>query len=350
MKALWFEVVLSTDSCRCQVSQVGKELWFEAPRTVELRRTELPVPAAGEVLVRGICSGISQGTEMLLYRGQGPTPFDPSLDAPGQPIYPRRYGYAWVGEVMARANSVQNAAASLPVGSRVFGLLPHAEFHVIAETSLSLLGPDIPVLRAVLAPNLETAINCVWDAGVALGDRVVVLGGGIVGQLIGWLAQSAGGQVRLVEPSARRLEVARLLGLHEALTPDQDVPSGSADVVIEATGNPQTLDRAIAHAGLEATVVVASFYGTRVSPVDLGSAFHRKRLSLKASQVSRVPSARQARWSLSRRFELVRTLLGQPELDVLLEPPVPFEQAAAEYQRIDQAPGDGLQTVFQYTD
>lgn len=301
------------------------------------------------MLVRGLCSGISQGTEMLLYRGEGPTPFDPSLDVPGQATYPRRYGYAWIGEVVARANDDQNAAGSVSLGTRVFGLLPHAEFHIIGETSLSLLGPDIPAPRAVLAPNLETAITCVWDAGVALGDRVVVLGGGIVGLLVAWLAQSAGGQVRLVEPSARRLAVARSLGVHETLTPEQDMPSGSADVVIEATGDPQTLDRAIAHAGLEATVVVASFYGSRVSPVDLGSAFHRKRLSLKASQVSRVPSTQQARWSLARRFELVRTLLARPELDVLLDPPVPFEQAAEAYRRIDKAPGDGLQTVFQYT-
>jgi len=301
------------------------------------------------VLVRGLCSGISQGTEMLLYRGEGPTPFDPSLDVLGQATYPRRFGYAWVGEVMARANDVQIAAGSVPLGTRVFGLLPHAEFHIIGETSLSLLGPDIPAQRAVLLPNLETAITCVWDAGVTLGDRVVVLGGGIVGLLVAWLAQSAGGRVRLVEPSQRRIEAACRLGVHEVLTPEQDIPSGAADVVIEATGDPQTLDRAIAHAGLEATVVVASFYGSRVSPVDLGSTFHRKRLSLKASQVSRVPSTRQARWSLARRFELVRTLLARPELDVLLDPPVPFEQAAEVYRRIDQAPGDGLQTVFQYT-
>ena len=339
---------MSTDPSVRYTSQASRELWFVAPRTVELRRTELTFPAEGELLVRGLCSGISQGTEMLLYRGQGPTPFDPSLDAPGQATYPRRYGYAWVGEVIAHANDVQNTATSVPLGTRVFGLLSHAEFHVIDATSLSMLGADIPPERAVLASNLETAITCVWDAGVSLGDRVVVLGGGIVGQLVAWLAHSAGGQVRLVEPSARRLAVARLLGVHEAVTPEKDDPSGSADVVIEATGDPQTLDRAIAHAGLEAKVVVASFYGGRISAVNLGSAFHRKRLSLKASQVSRVPPTRQVRWSLSRRFELVRTLLARPVLDVLIDPPVPFEQAPEVYRRIDQSPGDGLQTVFQY--
>ena len=339
---------MSTDPSVRYVSPVSRELWFVAPRTVELRRTVLPFLAEGEVLVRGICSGISQGTEMLLYRGEGLTPFDPSLDAPEQAIYPRRYGYAWIGEVIARANNVQQTIGCLSLGTRVFGLLPHAEFHVIGEKSLSLLGADIPAQRAVLAPNLETAITCIWDAGVALGDRVVVLGGGIVGQLVAWLALAAGGQVRLVEPSTRRLEVARLLGVHEALTPEQDAPSGAADVVIEATGEPQNLDRAIAHAGLEAKVVVASFYGARVSPVEFGTDFHRKRLSLKASQVSRMPSAWQARWSLARRFELVRTLLARSELDVLLDPPVPFENAVVEYNRMDQAPGDGLQTVFQY--
>jgi len=120
-------------------------------------------------------------------------------------------------------------------------------------------------------------------------------------------------------------------------------------VVIEATGDPQALDRAIAHAGLEATVVVASFYGARVAPVSLGASFHRKRLSLKASQVSRVPSARQARWSLSRRFDLVRSLLARAELDALLEPPVAFDRAVEQYRLLDQSPGNFLQTVFRYS-
>lgn len=346
-KACWLEEVLSTDPL-FQLSQASRELWFVAPRTVELRRTELPLPGPGEILVRGLYSGISQGTEMLLYRGQGPTPFDPSMDAPDQATYPRRYGYAWVGEVVALADGELNICATVPLGARVFALLPHAEFHILKATSASLLAPNIPPERAVLASNLETAITCVWDAGISLGDRVVVLGGGIVGQLTAWLARFAGGQVRLVEPSARRLEVARFLGVHETFTPELDVPSGEADVVIEATGDPATLDRAIAHAGVEATVVVASFYGAKVADVRLGSAFHRKRLSLKASQVSRVPASRLTRWSLSRRFELVRSLLQRPELDALLDVPVPFEQAAAQYSRIEKSPGDGLQTVFRY--
>ncbi len=328
--------------------QLSSELWFVAPRQVEMRRVELPCPARGQVLVRGLCSGISQGTELLLYRGEGPTPFDPSLDAADQDTYPRRYGYAWVGEVVASADEDNEHHPSIPLGTRVFALAPHAEFHVLDLASLAPLSPDIPPERAVLCANLETALTCVWDAGVSLGDEVVVLGGGIVGQLVAWLAHVSGGRVRLVEPSARRRDVARLLGVREAFAPDEDEPTGKADVVIEATGNPQALDQAIAHAGLEAAVVVVSFYGTRVAPVSLGANFHRKRLSLKASQVSRVPSGQQARWSPARRFDFVHTLLATPELDALLDPPVPFEHAAAVYSRIDLFPGDGLQTVFRY--
>lgn len=300
------------------------------------------------MLVRALASGISQGTELLLYRGEGPKPFDPSLDAPGQATYPRRYGYAWVGEVVARPDGEADGTGSLALGTRVFALASHAEFHVLGADKLALLDPSIPPARAVLSANLETAITCVWDAHITLGDEVVVLGGGIVGQLVAWLARASGGRVRLVEPSPRRREVARQLGVSEACAPQDDEPSGAADVVIEATGDPQSLDRAIAHAGLEATVVVASFYGGRVAPIALGAAFHRKRLTLKASQVSRLPSHQQPRWSPSRRFDLVRRLLAHPVLDVLLDTPVPFAEAEATYARLDRSPGDGLQTVFQY--
>jgi 2-desacetyl-2-hydroxyethyl bacteriochlorophyllide A dehydrogenase len=322
----------------------ARELWFTGPRGVEVRGGAVPSIGPGQVLARAIASGVSQGTELLLYRGEGPTPFDPVLDPPGAPNYPRRYGYAWVGEVIDRARDID----SIAVGARVFALAPHGDLRAIDVGGARPLDAAIPPARCVLAANLETAVTCLWDSGTSIGDEVVVIGGGVVGLLIGWLASSAGGRVRLIEPSLRRREVARLLGVASTMTPDEDGPSGDADVVFEATGDPSALDRAIAHAAPEATVVVASFYGARTAPVSLGTDFHRRRIVLRSSQVSVIPAARTARWTVSRRFDLVRALLARACLDALLDPPVPFDAASETYARLDAYPGDALQTVFAY--
>ncbi|WP_437934747.1 zinc-dependent alcohol dehydrogenase [Sorangium sp. So ce341] len=322
----------------------ARELWFVRPGAVEVRAGDPPrAPRAGEVVARAVASGVSQGTELLLFRGEGPTPFDPSLDAPGAPTYPRRYGYAWVGEVVARGEG-----AALGLGDRVFALAPHGDLHLFGPGAARALPRSIPGERAVLAANLETAITCVWDAGVGLGDAVVVLGGGVVGLLVVALARRAGAEVRLVEPSERRRRAGLALGAAAAIRPEDDRPRGDADVVIAATGDPGELDRAIAHAAREATVTIASFYGARTSPVALGSEFHRRRLRLRASQVSTIPPERAPRWDHARRFALVRALLEDAALDALLDPPVPFDAAPSVYAELAAAPGARLQTVFQY--
>src|SRR4051812_49262893 len=174
-----------------------RELWFTAPGQVELRGA-LPAPlASGQARLRALASGISQGTELLLYEGAGPTPFDPSLDAPGAPTYPRRYGYAWVGEVV-ESKSDQHAP-----GARVFALLPHGDQHCLDAARARRLPEGVPAERAVLAATLETAVNVVWDASVGLGDDVVVIGGGVVGLLAGYAARRSGaGSVCVIEPSA----------------------------------------------------------------------------------------------------------------------------------------------------
>lgn len=320
-----------------------RELWFTGPGSVEVRSPEGHRPiSAGQVRVRALASGISQGTELLLYRGEGPTPFDPSLDAPGAPTYPRRYGYAWVGEVVESQSDAQ------PVGARVFALAPHGDEHCLDAAQVRALPSTLPAERAVLAANLETAVNIAWDAGVALGDDVVVIGGGVVGLLAGYAARKSGAsRVRLLEPSARRRQAALALGFTEALSP-AEAGGFSADVVIEASGNPACLDQAITLLREEGVVLVASFYGQRVAPVALGTDFHRRRLSLRASQVSRLPPSHSVGWSFDRRFQLVSELLQDPALDALLDVPVPFAEAPATYARLARAPGEALQTVFSY--
>ena len=321
-----------------------RELWFTGPRRVELRQGQPSSPLApGEVKARALHSGISQGTELLLYRNEGPRVFDPSLDAPGTPVYPRRYGYSWVG------NIVESRARGVEVGQCVFALRSHGDVHVLRPEVIRTIPASIPSTRATLAANMETALTVVWDAGIAIGDRVLVLGGGVVGLLTAMLAKVAGAaRVSVVEPFPRRRQAALSLGADEAFSPGQDVPDGECDVVIEATGDPASLDRAIAHAGLEATIVVASFYGERRSPIALGTEFHRRRLHLTASQVSRIPAHKTARWDASRRFAMVLERLTDPRLDALVEPPVPFAEAPAVFARLDADPGMALHTVFVY--
>ncbi len=153
--------------------------------------------------------------------------------------------------------------------------------------------------------------------------------------------------MRLIEPSALRRDAALKLGFDAAFSPDQAIER-RADVVIEASGNPACLDRAVALAREEGLIVVASFYGQRIAPVALGADFHRRRLTLRASQVSRLPPARSVGWSFARRFALVTDLLQDPALEALLERAVPFAEASATYARLARAPGDALQTLFHY--
>lgn len=324
----------------------SRELWFIAPGQVELRRAAPLTPLLpGRVLARALFSGVSQGTELLLYRGEGPARFDPSLDidATTATLYPRRYGYCWVGEI------VDSRLPGVVPGRQVFALRPHGDLHVLESGGFRLLPPELPAARATLAANLETALNIVWDAGIALGDTVVVLGAGLVGLLVVLLAKRAGAsQVTVVEPARRRRQAALALGADSALPPEHDAPAGEADVVVEATGHPEQLDRAILHAGDEATVVVASFYGERRSPVALGSDFHRRRLRLRASQVSRLPPDKLARWTSDRRFARVLEYLADRRLDELLDPPVPFDQAAALFARLDGDAGTALHSIFAY--
>jgi len=321
-----------------------RELWFVAPQKVAIRPgTTVGAIAPGQVRARALASGVSQGTELLLYRGEGPTPFDPTLDAPGTPTYPRRYGYAWVGRV------VESLADAVPSGSCIFALAPHGDEHVLEGQRARVLPDTIPAERATFAANLETAVTVTWDAQVSLGDEVVIVGGGIVGLLCGWLARRSGARrVRLIESSPRRRQAALLFEIDEARPPEEDDPRADADVVIEATGNPACLDRAIAHARRDATVIIASFYGERKSMVALGSDFHRRRIAMKASQVSHIPPHMTARWDAARRFELVLALLEEARLDTLIDPPVAFGRAPETYARLFADPGASLQTVFSY--
>jgi threonine dehydrogenase-like Zn-dependent dehydrogenase len=293
--------------------------WILAPGQAELRSETLPPPAAGEVRVRAMHSGVSRGTERLVFRGEVPASEHQRMRAPfqaGDFPAPVKYGYISVGVVESGPSHLQ--------GRTVFCLHPHQTLYNVPADAVHVLPPGVPAARAVLAANLETAINALWDAAPRLGDCIAVVGAGAVGLLVAWLAARIPGcEVEVVDVQASRAQIARQLGasfaLPEAATPD-------ADLVIHASGHPAGLATALRLAAFEATVLELSWYGSQAVTLPLGEAFHARRLTIKSSQVGQIATAQRSRWSYQRRLALALSLLADPVLDALVTDSVPFDE------------------------
>jgi threonine dehydrogenase-like Zn-dependent dehydrogenase len=243
-----------------------------------------------------------------------------------------KYGYASVGRV--------DAAASELHGRLVFVLHPHQTRYVVPATAVHVLPVDVPPSRAVLAANLETAINGLWDARPHVGDRICVVGAGTVGCLVAWLAARIHGcEVQLVDVNPGRARVASALDVGFATPADV---SHDADVVVHASGSPEGLALALTVAGVEATIVEMSWFGDRVVSLSLGGAFHSRRLTIVSSQVGRVAPAQRPRWDSRRRLRLALALLADASLDVLVTGESPFDDLPAVMASLAQAPGDTL--------
>ena len=209
-----------------------------------------------------------------------------------------------------------------------------------------MLPQGVPPARAVLAANLETALNGLWDAGVGPGDRVAVIGAGSVGCLAAWLAARIPGcEVELVDINAQRAAIARALGVKFALP---EAARAEADVVLHASGSGEGLSLALRLAGFEATVVELSWYGDKPVTLALGEAFHARRLTLKSSQVGSIAATRRARWSLGRRMQLALSLLAEPALDVLINSEGRFEDLPQTLEQLARAPGDIIMHRVKY--
>ena len=307
----------------------ARALWAVAPGQCQLRSEALPEPGEGEVVVQALFGAVSRGTEALVLSGRVPASEHERMRGPhmgGSFPFPVKYGYCTAGQVTAGA---------LPAGPRVFCLHPHQEAFVVPASDVVVLPDGTPTERAVLGPNLETAINVVWDAQLSLGDRVVVVGGGVVGCLVAWLAgQVPGVDVQLVDP-APRAEVAAALGVRHVL-PSQ--AEGDADVVVHASGHPDGAATALGLAGVEARVVEASWFGARSVPLPLGEAFHSRRLTYRSSQVGQLPPQRRPRWSHARRIQLALRLAAAPALAALFDRELAFDALAEELPAV-LAPG-----------
>ncbi|ETR77306.1 dehydrogenase [Afipia sp. P52-10] len=317
-----------------QTGDTARGLWYVEPGRAEVRVETLPRPGAGEVRVRALHSAISRGTEALVQAGCVPESEYQRMRAPmmgGSFPFPVKYGYAMVGQVVDGGGEL--------AGARVFALHPHqCSFNIAAEAVLPVPESVTPQ-RAALAANMETALNAVWDAAPAPGDRIAIVGAGVVGALVAYLCgRMAGAEVTLVDLEASRAAVAAALGVRFALPNDAPV---DCDVVFHASGQAQGLASALAAAGQEATVAEMSWYGKGEVPLALGGAFHSRRLRLISTQVGQVAPSHRPRWSHKRRLAAALALLADPALDVLLAPAIAFDDLPDRLPAV-LAPGSGV--------
>ncbi|MFJ9538497.1 dehydrogenase [Streptomyces sp. NPDC101225] len=300
------------------MNHIARAFWLSRPGLGEIRTADLPEPAEGEVLVRSLYSGVSRGTETLVFRGGVPRSQHAAMRAPfqeGDFPAPVKYGYLNVGVV-------EEGPAEL-TGRTVFCLYPHQTRYVVPAAAVTVVPDTVPAGRAVLAGTVETAVNALWDAAPLVGDRITVVGGGMVGcSVTALLARFPGVRVQLVDADPGRAEVAEALGVDFAAP--ADALSGR-DLVVHASATEQGLARAMELLAPEGTVVELSWYGDRTVGLPLGEAFHSRRLTIRSSQVGTVSPARANR-SYADRLALALDLLADPALDALITGESTFEE------------------------
>jgi 2-desacetyl-2-hydroxyethyl bacteriochlorophyllide A dehydrogenase len=333
--------------------EAARAAWFAGPGRAEIRDEPLPAVGRRSILVRAERSAISQGTEMLVYRGLVPP--DTTLDLPtlaGSFSFPIKYGYASVGTVEEVGAEVTEARP----GDRVFCLHPHQTAYVVPADLAWRLPDDLDPERGVFAANVETALNVLLDTPVRLGERVLVFGQGTVGLLIGLLARRNGaGRVVVVDPFERRRVAALSLGADAAFDPSAATPDaisewmgGRPDLVYEASGSPAALQAAIDAVADDGTVTVCSWYGTKTVPLMLGGRFHRGRIHLRSSQVGRIAPELGSRWEYARRRAAVLELLAALPVERLISHRFAFEDAPAAYALVAEHPDETVQAVLTY--
>lgn len=297
----------------------ARAFWTSAPGQGEIREEGLATRGEDEVVVRTLFSGVSRGTESLVFQGRVPRAEYERMRAPfqaGSFPAPVKYGYSSVGVVEDGPRTLLNR--------RVFALYPHQTRYCVPASAVHRVPDEVPAERAVLAANLETAINGVWDAQPSVGDQVVVIGAGVVGCLVAWLVgRMPGTDVTLIDVRQKRSDVADRLGVGFAIP---DFAPTDADVVVHASGSPEGLALGLRLAAFEATVLELSWYGDRTVTLPLGEAFHARRLTLRSSQVGQVATPQRPRWSHRRRMALALNLLKDPVLDILFSGESAFDE------------------------
>lgn len=328
---------------------------FTAPRQVELREETLPPLGAEDVLVETLCSAISAGSELLVYRGQFPKELTDSNDTLSSGLkYPLAYGYACVGIVRETGRQADPSLRD----KLVFAFQPHTSHFILPPSALIFLPAGIAPEAACFLPNMETAVNLMQDAAPLLGERALVLGQGVIGLLAASL---------LSEFPLEKLAVADHYAIRRtAIDPrpltfdfrpfDSSAPNfrdqtrnflaDGADLTLELSGSPSALNDAIGLTAFSGRIVIGSWYGEKRAALDLGGAFHRSRLKLISSQVSTIAPELSARWDKSRRFEVAWEALARIHPEQWITQRFPLDQAAEAYRLLDENPQEALQVIF----
>jgi threonine dehydrogenase-like Zn-dependent dehydrogenase len=319
----------------------ARAFWVRRPGHGEIRPVTLAPPGPDEVLVRTLHTGVSRGTETLVFSGSVPPKLYETMRAPyqeGDFPGPVKYGYLNVGEVEA-------GPAGL-LGRTVFCLYPHQTRYVVPVSAVTPVPSDVPAARAVLAGTIETAVNALWDAAPLVGDRIAVVGAGMVGCCVAALvAKIPGARVQLVDVDESRAPVAAGLGVPFALPADaQD----GCDLVIHASATSAGLARSLSLLAMDGRVVDLSWYGDRAVTVPLGEDFHVRRLTIRSSQVGTVSPATQGRRSYADRLALSLSLLADPAFDALLTGTSAFEELPALLPRLVDGSQPALCHVVNY--
>jgi threonine dehydrogenase-like Zn-dependent dehydrogenase len=317
--------------------------WLRSPGIGEIRRVELPSPGDGELLIRTLCSGISRGTETLVFQGLVPqsqyevmrAPFQEG-DFPG----PVKYGYLNVGVV-------EEGDPAL-VGRTVFCLYPHQTRYVVPASAVTPLPETVPAERAVLAGTMETAVNALWDAAPMLGDRIAVVGAGMVGCCVAAvLARIPGTRVELIDSDPARARTAEALGVPFALPGEA---AGGCDLVLHASASQAGLATALELLAPDGEVIELSWYGEKKVSVPLGESFHSRRLAIRSSQVGSLPPARRASRTFGDRMALALDLLADPALETLITGTSEFGELPDVMRRITDGELPALCHLITYRD
>ncbi|MFI1466310.1 zinc-binding alcohol dehydrogenase [Streptomyces wuyuanensis] len=317
------------------MKRVARAFWLKSPGQGEIRDVRLAEPGEGDVVVRSLCSGVSRGTESLVFRGGVPESQYAAMRAPfqeGEFPGPVKYGYLSVGVV-------EEGPARL-LGRTVFCLHPHQSRYVVPASAVTPVPDAVPAGRAVLAGTVETAVNALWDAAPLVGDRIAVVGAGMIGgSVAALLARYPGVRVQLVDADPARAALAEAIGVEFAL-PEEAL--GDCDLAVHASATEAGLTRSLELLAPEGTVLELSWYGDRRISVPLGEAFHSGRLVLRGSQVGRVAEARRSRRSYADRLALSLDLLADPVFDALITGECAFEELPSAMARIAAGELPGL--------
>ena len=329
----------------------AKSLFFTAPKRVEIREVALPPLGDDEVLVETVCSAISAGTEMLVYRGEFPHLHESQDGLSSDLEYPLAYGYACVGKVREIGKSVNSEWKD----RSVFAFQPHTSAFIVHPSSLIPIPDSLSPENACFLPNMETAVNLVHDGAPILGERVLVLGQGVVGLLTAELLSQfpLESLITVDKFAARREASGKIDGVTAIDIKNKDKDSfiyaqGKFDLIYELSGSPSALNDAIEHTVFSGRIVIGSWYGRKRAEMDLGGSFHRSRIRLISSQVSTISPELSGRWDKSRRFDVAWQAMKRIQPEKWITHRFSIEDAEKAYQLLDENPQETIQVIFDY--